>query len=150
LRGSGLPTTPGKTGRADGNVLSVHHPLGPPRRKARPGTGCRDCGPPRLFRRADRARRRATGMKFSLERLSEVLQTEHRKHAYDGHGDRITADYLDYALNDTQATWECFAALRARYARFGLSKPIYQLYSGASFIKAHLQDMGIQPWRQLQ
>src|SRR5262249_20100671 len=70
--------------------------------------------------------------------------------SHDEHGERITPEYLDYALNDTQVTWECFAALRDRYAHFGLSKPIYQLYSGASFTKAHLQDMGVQPLRQLQ
>lgn len=80
---------------------------------------------------------------FSLERLCETLKTATRKHGVDEHGKPLTFDYLDYARDDVQATWECFCALRARYAAFGMSAPIHTIKSEAGLGKAMLADMGI-------
>ena len=81
---------------------------------------------------------------FSLERLCATLRTKTRKRGIEEHGKPLTFDYLDYARGDVQATWECFCALRARYAGFGISAPIHTIKSEAGLGKAMLTDMGIK------
>lgn len=54
-----------------------------------------------------------------------------------------TDAYLDYARADVAATWECFAALKARYAGFGLSRPLHKIKSEAGLGKAMLTEMGL-------
>jgi hypothetical protein len=81
---------------------------------------------------------------FSLERLCERLKTATRKRGVDDHGKPLTFDYIDYARDDVQATWECFCALRTRYAAFGMSAPIHTIKSEAGLGKAMLADMGIK------
>jgi hypothetical protein len=88
--------------------------------------------------------------KKSLAGLADLLHTEHRKIAWHDHNTVITAEYLDYAMNDTQVHWECFAALRDRYEQLQLPTPIYRIYSEASIGKAHLDAMGIQAWRNVR
>lgn len=80
---------------------------------------------------------------FSLERLSKELKVPTKKTGTAEHGKSLTFNYLDYARADVQATWECFVALRARYATYGLSTPLAELNSEASVGKAMLTDMGI-------
>jgi len=90
------------------------------------------------------------GRKLSLRTLAELLGTTHQKSAVDLAGP-IDAPLLDYAANDVQVTWECFVALRDRYAAFGLTEtPLWRLHSEASLGKAHLREMGITPWRAMQ
>jgi hypothetical protein len=88
--------------------------------------------------------------KRNLAGLANLLETEHRKIDWSDHDTAITSEYLDYAMNDTQVHWECFAALRDRYYRLQLAKPIHQVYSEASIGKAHLEAMHVQPWRNVQ
>ncbi len=58
---------------------------------------------------------------------------------------------LGTKVEQVRATWECFAALRARYDGFGLAQtPITAIYSEASIGKAVLRQLGVRPWRQLQ
>jgi hypothetical protein len=91
------------------------------------------------------------GGSWSLASLAHHLQTEHQKLETDEHGDVLTKDYLRYAVNDVQVTWECFDTLRSQYDRLGLSKtPITQIYSEASLGKAYLREMGTRQWRRLQ
>lgn len=80
---------------------------------------------------------------YSLERLANALGTSTRKAGTAEHGQPLTFDYLDYARADVQATWECFVALRDRYATYGLSAPLAGLSSEASVGKAMLADMGV-------
>ncbi len=88
---------------------------------------------------------------WSLASLADHLQTQHRKHDTDEHGGPLTEQYLDYACNDVQVTWECFQLLHDRYTRYGLSQtPIHRIYSEASLGKACLREMGIHPWREQQ
>jgi predicted nucleic acid-binding Zn ribbon protein len=90
------------------------------------------------------------GRKLSLGTLAELLGTEHRKSSVDFAG-LVDAPLLDYAANDVQVTWECFVALRDRYAAFGLTgTPLWRLHSEASLGKAHLREMGLTPWRAMQ
>lgn len=80
---------------------------------------------------------------YSLEKLSQKLGTPTQKVGISEHGKPLTFAYLDYARADVQATWECFCALRTRYAGFGLSAPLHRILSEAGLGKAMLSDMGI-------
>ena len=91
-----------------------------------------------------------TGGGHSLASLAKTLRTEHRKAETDEHGGMLTPEYLDYALNDVQVTWECYTMLRDRYAEYGLDTPLERIYSEASIGKASLAQMGIRPLRDLQ
>ncbi len=91
-----------------------------------------------------------TGETHSLESLGTLLGIPHPKTAA-AHGETLSEAYLDYALNDVQATWECLAELKGRYERHGLAgTPVHRIYSEASLGKAYLREMGIRPWRLLQ
>jgi hypothetical protein len=87
---------------------------------------------------------------WSLQSLGEHLKTENQKHKTDEHGAKLTAQYLTYAIQDVQVTWECFLKLRNQYQTYGLETPINKVFSEASIGKACLQQMGIKPWRELQ
>ncbi len=80
---------------------------------------------------------------FSLERLTERLDTTTRKTGTSEHGKPLTPDYLDYARGDVQATWECYTQLRDRYAEFGLDTPLQSIRSEAGIGKAMLSQMGV-------
>ncbi len=71
------------------------------------------------------------GRRLTLKVAAELLQTETRK-ADAGHGGPITKEYLDYAVTDTQVTWECYEKLADRYASYQLDTPLYKIYSEAS------------------
>lgn len=81
----------------------------------------------------------------SLASLCEALDVPTRKAASEEHGGPLTETYLDYARDDVQATWECYAALMERYAQHELSTPAHRIISEASIGKAYLKDMGIEP-----
>jgi hypothetical protein len=81
---------------------------------------------------------------YSLERLCTALKTPTQKLGTSEHAQPLTFDYLDYARADVQATWECFCALRDRYAKFGMTTPIHKIMSEAGLGKAMLADMGIK------
>lgn len=88
---------------------------------------------------------------FSLESLADFLQTPSRKSKTDDHGQKLTETYLDYAVQDTQVTWECFVALRNAYEERAIkSTPIGKILSEASLGKAYLKDMGIRPFLKCQ
>jgi len=91
------------------------------------------------------------GRAFNLASLATLLQTEHRKMDAGEHGEVLKTHYLDYAMNDTQVTWECHVALLARYAEHGLTgTPPHRIYSEASLGKAYLNEMAITPWIKSQ
>ncbi len=91
------------------------------------------------------------GGSWTLKALADHLRTAHRKQDADEHGGMLTDEYLDYATNDVQVTWECFERLRDRYDGYGLTRtPLTRIYSEASLGKACLREMGVRPWRELQ
>ncbi len=92
-----------------------------------------------------------TGESHTLESLSEFLEIPHPKRKSDDHGKTLTTKYIDYALRDATATWECFAKLRDRYESLGLTEtPLNIIQSEAGIGKACLRQMNIKPWRQVQ
>jgi hypothetical protein len=88
---------------------------------------------------------------FSLGGLAEFLKTPSQKHRTDEHGARLTRAYIDYALQDVQATWECYEALNAKYELHQLSMTgLAKILSEASLGKAYFRQMGIRPFREVQ
>lgn len=81
---------------------------------------------------------------FSLERLCRRLNVPTQKAGTSEHGKPLAFDYLDYARADVRSTWECYCALRDRYAGFGLSAPLHSILSEAGLGKAMLAGMGIK------
>ena len=75
----------------------------------------------------------------------------HRKLGEAAHGGRVTERYLDYAMRDTLATWECYTALRDRFAKWGLAQTaLHTLHTEASVGKAYLKAMNVRPWLEVQ
>jgi hypothetical protein len=92
-----------------------------------------------------------TARSFSLAALGEHLGTEARKHHTEDHGAALTSEYLAYAMQDAEVTWQCFTKLCAKYDEFRLSQtPVWKVLSEASIGKALLAEMGIRPWRMVQ
>ncbi|MGI8403836.1 MAG: hypothetical protein ACR2OE_03550, partial [Thermomicrobiales bacterium] len=88
---------------------------------------------------------------WSLASLGDHLQTSYRKQDTDEHGESLTDQYLEYALGDVQATWECYRLLHNMYTGYGLTQtPVHRIYSEASLGKACLREMNIQPWQAQQ
>lgn len=87
----------------------------------------------------------------SLESLSATLKVPTQKVSSDDHGEVLKPEYVRYAINDAQTTWECFEALSKQFASYQLPDTgAYDLYSEASLGKAYLDAMGIKPWMTVQ
>jgi hypothetical protein len=87
-----------------------------------------------------------TNRPFSLKALADFLETRHRKLSSDVLEGRLTAETIEYALRDTQVTWECFVKLRDRYDAHGLAgTDIQNIHSVASMGKAYFREIGIRP-----
>src|SRR6185312_11745885 len=87
----------------------------------------------------------------SLESLSKTLDVVTKKKPSDDHGEILKPEYVRYAFDDTQTTWECFDALSKKFASYGLTDTgAYDLYSEASLGKAYLKTMGVKPWTEVQ
>ena len=90
-----------------------------------------------------------TSQSHNLESLSRLLGVT-PKSPLDDYSGPLTPEMVRYCLGDVQSTWECFAALSARYDAYGLEARLYDLFSEASLGKAFLSAMNITPWRQAQ
>ena len=88
---------------------------------------------------------------YDLEHLCIDLDTKTKKQSRDDHGKALTAEYVGYALDDVQATWECYLELTKRLAAHGLPQAkAHGLISEASLGKAYLQAMNVRPWIEAQ
>jgi plasmid maintenance system antidote protein VapI len=91
-----------------------------------------------------------TSQSHSLASLAQALGVAAQKHHTDEHGAALTPDYIDYAMQDTQTTWECYARLQSLYELHGLELTTsHNIHSEASLGKAYLRDMGVKPWKQM-
>ena len=77
----------------------------------------------------------------SLEYLSskDCLDTTPKKVSRDDHDNPITQEYISYCVNDVEATWAVWVALRDLYKQHDLKKPPWKIYSEASLGKAYLE-----------
>lgn len=92
-----------------------------------------------------------TSTGHSLESLPKALGIEIRKHQMEEHGKTLTPEYIAYAVQDTQVTWECYQKLKSQYDLHGLQKTgAHKIQSEASLGKAYLKEMNIKSWKQLQ
>jgi predicted transcriptional regulator len=92
-----------------------------------------------------------TSQSHSLDSLAKALKVESQKHETEEHGKTLTENYIEYAVQDTQATWECYVKLKELYKSHNLKQtPSHKIHSEASLGKAYLLAMGVQPWRKLQ
>lgn len=88
---------------------------------------------------------------FSLASLCTMLDVANAKLEFDGFAGPISNEMIAYAVRDTQATWECYEKLTAKYQALGLQQTLPEkIYSEASVGKAYLKEMAIRPWRQCQ
>ena len=88
---------------------------------------------------------------FSLASLSEFLRVKHPKLKFDDFDGPVNERMIDYAVRDTQTTWECYQALTQRFAALGLDQTnAEKIYSEASIGKAYIRAMGIKPWQECQ
>jgi hypothetical protein len=88
---------------------------------------------------------------FTLQSLANFLEVQNRKLSVDEHGGPITREYVEYAVRDVQATWECYQRLSQRYESFRLTEtPAHKIYSEASLGKAYLKAMSVKPWQEAQ
>jgi hypothetical protein len=88
---------------------------------------------------------------FNLASLADFLKTPTRKTESGGHGKKLKEQYLRYAIQDVQATWECYQALRDRYALHKLEDTqMGKILSEASLGKAYFKQIGIRPFFDLQ
>ena len=69
----------------------------------------------------------------------------------DEHGKAVTDNYLSYAKQDVQVTWECYCKLLDKFAEHNFTRHApHQIFSEASIGKAYFKEMNIRPWREMQ
>lgn len=84
---------------------------------------------------------------LSLEKACEIFDTPIKKQALGKHG-KITPKYIEYNINDTNATYHLFKKVRHVYERYQLIIPIIKVYSSASLGKQALKQCNITPFLQ--
>jgi len=92
-----------------------------------------------------------TSRPFDLAGLADFLGTQSRKLRTAEHGQSVTANYLVYAKQDVQVTWECYCALLRKFEEheFTATQP-HRIFSEASIGKAYFKEMNIRSWREVQ
>jgi DNA-binding phage protein len=69
-----------------------------------------------------------------------------RKLATEEHGGPLARDYIAYAVQDTQVTWECYAELSKRYAKHGLAQtPMHRIKNRLKIYSDALADYHLHP-----
>jgi hypothetical protein len=92
-----------------------------------------------------------TSRSHSLASLAQMLRVDAQKQDTQDHGRKLTPEYIAYAVQDTQTTWECYSRLKVMYETHGLQlTEAHNIHSEASLGKAYLREMGIKPWRHFQ
>jgi hypothetical protein len=87
---------------------------------------------------------------FNLASLAEFLGTDAQKGVTSEHGRELTTAYVEYALQDTQTTWECYLRLCEKFESHGLKTPLSKILSEAGLGKAYLREMKIRSHRTVQ
>lgn len=92
-----------------------------------------------------------TSTSHSLASLAQYLNVDAQKHHTESHGMTLTPEYIAYAVQDTQTTWECFDKLNDLYLLHDLHDTgAHKILSEASLGKAYLREMGVRSWRKMQ
>jgi hypothetical protein len=92
-----------------------------------------------------------TSQSHSLASLAKAIGVDAQKLVTEEHGRTITDEYITYAMQDVESTWQCIEQLTSIYKTHGLTLTnTHNIHSEASLGKAYLREMGVQPWRTLQ
>jgi hypothetical protein len=83
-----------------------------------------------------------TDRSHSLDSACRDFNVSRKKHTEE-HG-KITAEYVDYNINDVRITAELYKAVLKRYKMFNLNEEPNKLYSPASIGKAYLRKIGVR------
>ncbi|WP_292471175.1 DNA polymerase domain-containing protein, partial [Methanolobus sp.] len=84
---------------------------------------------------------------LTLEKACDIFDTNTKKKGIDKYG-KITPKYIQYNINDTQATYQLFKKVREEYERYQLAIPMTYIYSAASLGKQALKQCNIKPFLQ--
>ena len=91
-----------------------------------------------------------TGEAFSLGRLAAHLGVK-SKGDFKDFARKIDREFIEYAADDAEVTWQCYERLRDRYDSHGRKETSpTNIFSGASLGKAYLKAMRIKPWTTVQ
>jgi hypothetical protein len=91
-----------------------------------------------------------TSKSHTLDSLAEFLEVP-RKTPFHDFGREIDAEFIGYAMNDAEVTWQCYRGLMHRFEQHKLTGTLpHKIYSEAGLGKAYLREMEIRPWRQMQ
>lgn len=82
----------------------------------------------------------------SMKALAKTLNTKRKKLGRDDYDGAIDEGFLDYAFNDVELTFEIYTKLASRYRDYGITRPIWKIYSEASLGKGVYSDMGVKPF----
>ncbi|MGO9644027.1 MAG: hypothetical protein ACLPY5_04700 [Candidatus Bathyarchaeia archaeon] len=84
-----------------------------------------------------------TNKNLTLQSACKIFQTDPQKTSTEEHG-KITPEYIDYNITDTQATYSLYLKTMERYKSFHATLPPERIYSPATFGKQYLKQMGIK------
>jgi hypothetical protein len=84
-----------------------------------------------------------TGESHSLSSACKYFKVDDGKNETEEHG-KVTVPYVEYNLNDVQATTNLFSRMMEEYQKLGLDVSSWSVYSPASIGKAYLDKMGIE------
>jgi len=80
---------------------------------------------------------------ISLKKAGEFFGCNALKGEAEEHG-KITPQYIQYNLQDVNATYELYLKILEHYKMYGIKAPITKVYSSATLGKYALKQMGIQ------
>jgi hypothetical protein len=81
---------------------------------------------------------------ISLKKSGEFFGCNLLKEEAEEHG-KITPKYIQYNLQDVNATYDLYLKILEHYRMYGIKAPITKVYSSATLGKYALKQMGIQP-----
>lgn len=89
-----------------------------------------------------------TNESHTLESACELFNTDIKKSIAEEHG-KITPEYIDYNINDVNATYSLFCKTIEEFKKYNLSISPTKIYSPASLGKAYLKAMDIKSFQEL-
>ncbi|MGI0047512.1 MAG: DNA polymerase, partial [Nitrosotalea sp.] len=84
-----------------------------------------------------------TDKKYSLESACNAFKTEYKKQTGIKHG-KITPQYIQYCINDVNATYSLYQKTKKEFDSYGLKIPVTKAYTPASIGKDFLKMIGVE------
>ncbi|MGI0047486.1 MAG: DNA polymerase, partial [Nitrosotalea sp.] len=87
-----------------------------------------------------------TDKKYSLDSACKAFKTEYKKQAGIEHG-KITPQYIQYCINDVNATYSLYQRTKIEFDSYGLKIPVTKAYTPASIGKEFLKMIGVDSFQ---